>query len=122
MRTYTIDISVHGMGLRGLFILTLAIIAQMIIYNVYGLLCFLIGFIMFMVGGLFGRSVQKHYDQDTKRKLVGVPVSKHGVVWYRKLFFILFPWWWFMDGLWHHGNSGVISFSCLHLTGGDVWW
>lgn len=122
MKTYQIDISPQGMGATGLILFTLAFLSEIVIYIYLGFISFFIGFIMFMAGGLFGRSIQRHYDKNICKDMVGVPHNKHSVFWYRKLVVTLFPLWWVMAGLWHHGSGGIIGFSCLHLTGGECWW
>lgn len=119
MRTYQVDLTSEGIGLQGLILFSIAIVIQMILYVLCGAICFIAGFIMFIVGGLFGRSVQKHYDKDQAKDVVGVPMDSHRVLWYRKLLYSLFPVLWVMDGVSSHSFVRLIGFSNLHLTGGD---
>jgi len=121
MKTYQVDLTSGGIGLKGLVLFTIAVILQIVFYALFGLICFFVGLIMFMIGGFFGRTVQKHYNQNRNKDLVGVPYNKQYLLWYRKLVATVFPFWWVMDGMWYHGSSCIIGFCCLHLTGGKVW-
>ena len=119
MKTYQVDLTSSGIGLKGLVLFTIAVILQTVVYVVFGLICFFVGLIMFLVGGYFGRSVQKHYDTGSSKDLVGVPIYQYGIIWYWKLFASVFPMFWFMAGVWSHGFMRIACFSALHLTGGE---
>lgn len=122
MKTYMVNLSPDGIGKKGLTIFTIAVISQIILYALFGLLVFFIGFVMFMVGGLFGRSVQKHYDKSTSEDMVGVSVYGNHRIRSGASILLVLPVLWVVSWVVYPRIIGYLYFPVFHLTGGEHWW
>ena len=98
---------------------TIAVILQIVFYALFGLICFFVGLVMFLVGGLCGRNIQRHYSKDSAADMVGVPVYQHRIIRCWKSIASVFSIVWLMAGMWPHGFMRIACFSALHLTGGE---